>query len=306
MTFSVVIPLYNKALYVEETLASLALQSKKPFELIIVDDNSTDDSLRVVKDYIQRNQKQFEKTRIEIIELTANYGVGYARNIGFSKATGDLVSFLDADDIYEKDLLKTASLLMQQHSIDFLVVGIQLFPSNVIYPDVKKIAKELFALTNEAYYIKQPLKTVTSHNFYMGVGSNVIFKRENGLSEKYIEQRIFYEGIDYWYRIVKKMVQQGTPKIGLLMGEYLKVREVAGSASRKKYEKWNEIDFPPVLSRFKNSNDYYDKRLMGVVGSRWIEHAMCNLNSVGQKLKFMVHYIRVFLKQGYYFFLHKF
>ena len=306
MKFSVVIPLHNKELYIEETLASLASQTQKPFELIIVDDYSTDRSLEVARNYLARNQILFKDTRIEIIELKANYGVGYARNVGFSKTTGDLVSFLDADDLYEKDLLKTASSLMKQYNIDFLVVGIQLFPSNEICPEIEKLETEITPITEEVYYLNQPLKTVTSHNFYMGVGSNVILKRPYGESVKYIEQRIIYQGIDYWYRVLKKMLSEGTPKIGLLMGAYLKVREVPGSASRKTYKHWNEIDFPPVLSRFKHSSDYYDKRLMGVVGSRWIQHALSSLNSFSQKLKFIINYRMVFLKQGYYFFLHKF
>ncbi|CAM1345032.1 glycosyltransferase family 2 protein [Tenacibaculum amylolyticum] len=306
MKFSIVIPLYNKALYVRETLESLANQTKLPYEVIIVDDKSTDDSLNEVLEYLDNIPKRFEKVRVEIIRLEENRGVGYARNVGFKKTTGDIVSFLDADDIYEENLLEVTEEIMLHNNIDFLILGIQLFPTYEVYPKLHKIQKELIRHTPELYTFQHPLKTITSHNFYMGVGSNVIIKRTLGSSVKYIEENIFYEGIDYWYRVLRNMLANKNANIGLLMGNYLKVREVQGSASRKKYPKWDDIDIPPVLTRFKNSKDYFDRRLKGVVSLRWIKHALANLSNRSEKVKFIINYKRIFLNQLHYYFLHKF
>lgn len=306
MKFSIVIPLYNKALYVRETLQSLANQTKLPHEIIIVDDKSTDDSLKNVMLYLNNAPKQFKKVRVEIIRLDENRGVGYARNVGFEKTTGDIVSFLDADDMYEENLLQVTEELMLHNNIDFLILGIQLFPTYEVYPKLQKIEKELVQQTPQLYTFKHPLKTITSFNFYMGVGSNVIIKRDLGSTVQYIEENIFYEGIDYWYRVLRNMLANKNANIGLLMGNYLKVREVPGSASRKKYQKWNDIDVPPVLTRFKNSKDYFDRRLKGVVSLRWIKHALANLSSRSEKVKFIINYKRIFLNQFHYYFLHKF
>lgn len=305
MNFSIVIPLYNKALYVKETLQSLVDQKKLPYELIIVDDKSTDESLNEVMDFLANTPPRFNQVRVEIIELEENRGVGYARNIGFLKTTGDAVGFLDADDVYAPELIYTTDMLMSCHEIDFLVFGIRLFPSNTIYPDVNKLENQLTHITSQAYRMKDPLKTITSPHFYMGVGSNVIAKREWMVSIKYVE-RVFYQGIDYWYRVLKVVLDNRSNRIGLLMGEFLNVREVQGSASRKKYNSWDEIDFPPVLSRYQKSQDLYDKLLMGVVGRRWLEHAIKNLNSIKEKIIFLYKYRKVCWKQCYYYILYKF
>ncbi|WP_442266313.1 glycosyltransferase family 2 protein [Tenacibaculum sp. ZS6-P6] len=306
MKFSVVIPLYNKATYVRDTLQSLINQTKLPYEIIIVDDKSTDDSLKEVMTFLKKNFNRLINIKVEVIRLEENRGVGYARNIGFKQTTGDVISFLDADDVYDKNLLKVTERTMQEHSIDFLILGIQLFPSYQIYPKISKIERELEQLNQELYTFKKPLKTITSHNFYMGLGSNVIIKRKLGEKVKYIEENIFYQGIDYWYRVMRTMLNHGNTNIGLLMGNYLKVRIVQGSASRKKYKTWIDIDIPPVLTRFKDSKDYFDRRLKGVVSSRWIKHALSNLESRSEKFKFILHYKRLFLNQCHYFFLHKF
>ena len=305
MKFSIVIPLYNKALFIKETLQSLVDQTKQPYELIIVDDKSTDGSLQQVRDFLEDTAPHFNDVRVEIIELEENNGIGYARNTGFSKTTGDIVSFLDADDIYATDLIYTADILMSSHKIDFLVLGILSFPSNRGYPDLNKLNRQLIPITSQAYRIKYPLQTITSLEFYMGVGSNVMVKRKWMLNERFIEEKLFYEGIDYWYRILKEVLKNNN-NIGLLMGNFLKVREVSGSESRKKYKRWDEIDFPPLLSRYQTSKDIYDQLMMGVVCKRWLLHAIKNLNSIKQKFIFIFKYRVICLKQLYYFILRKF
>src|ERR1700690_1106881 len=95
---SVIMPLYNKELYVERAIRSVLAQSFEDFELIVVNDGSTDngpEKVRAVKD-----------VRIRIIEQS-NAGVSAARNRGIGQAQADLIAFLDADDEWEKDYLET-------------------------------------------------------------------------------------------------------------------------------------------------------------------------------------------------------
>ena len=90
--FSIVIPLYNKAEYVPKTLASVLNQTYSDFELIIVDDGSTDDSLEVINSFVDN--------RIKIVKQK-NGGVSAARNRGIIEAKYELIALLDADDWWD-------------------------------------------------------------------------------------------------------------------------------------------------------------------------------------------------------------
>lgn len=303
MDFSIVIPLYNKAKYINDTLASIVSQEKLPKELIIVDDCSTDGSLEKVKDFLDKIPKRFLSVHIEIIELKENHGPGYARNLGFTKTTGDIISFLDADDIYVPELLYNANEMIQNRGIDFLVVGIQLFPSKKEYPNLFNFYHDLTSVTRDGYRLDKPLKTITSKDFVMGTGSNVFAKRKWMESISYVENSMFNEANDFWYRILKNVLTNKPSSIGLLMGNQIKVREVSGSLSRKKYQGWSEIEVPPIYRRYKKSNYKYDKLLMGVICSRWIRHSFKHLNSRKQKVIFAYKHRSIFLKQLSYYFL---
>lgn len=97
--FTVVIPTFNKQEYLGACLTSVLNQSFQNFELIIVDDGSTDGSRAVME--------QFCDPRIQIISTT-NQGVSAARNTGVASASASLIAFLDADDLWEPDFLNEA------------------------------------------------------------------------------------------------------------------------------------------------------------------------------------------------------
>lgn len=86
---SIIMPVYNKEKYVEKAVESVLNQTYKNFELIIINDGSTDNSTEKCKKYID--------DRIVIID-TPNYGVSHARNVGIAVAKGDYITFLDGDD----------------------------------------------------------------------------------------------------------------------------------------------------------------------------------------------------------------
>lgn len=89
--FSVVIPLYNKGVHIVPTLMSVLAQSFRYFEVIVVDDGSTDDSLEKVQSVVDE--------RIKVIHQN-NQGVSVARNTGIQEAKGEYIAFLDADDFW--------------------------------------------------------------------------------------------------------------------------------------------------------------------------------------------------------------
>ena len=105
--FSVVIPLYNKEAYVAKTLNSVLNQTYQNFEVVIVNDCSTDNSLDVVK--------AVHDHRIKIIEHSENKGVSAARNTGINAATHSYIAFLDADDQWDFTYLETIRKLVKEY-----------------------------------------------------------------------------------------------------------------------------------------------------------------------------------------------
>ena len=108
---SVVIPLYNKGFIISETLNSVLAQTFTDFEVIIVNDGSTDNGFEIVS--------QFSDNRIQLFQQE-NKGAAAARNLGIEKATGELIAFLDADDYWYPNHLEELHKLY----IDFPNCGI--------------------------------------------------------------------------------------------------------------------------------------------------------------------------------------
>lgn len=105
MKFSVIIPLYNKALYVVKAIQSVLSQTIIDYELIVVDDGSSDDSVEMATQAI----KGYDNCRLIRQE---NAGVSMARNNGVAASNGDNLCFLDADDWWEPTFLEEMSKLM--------------------------------------------------------------------------------------------------------------------------------------------------------------------------------------------------
>ena len=104
---SVIIPTYNTALLIGRTLRSVLDQSCQDFEILIVDDCSTDDTLDAVR--------RIDDPRIRIFRQEENRGPAAARNRGLSEAKGEYCAFLDGDDYWEPDFLKETSAFLDGH-----------------------------------------------------------------------------------------------------------------------------------------------------------------------------------------------
>ena len=95
---SIVIPAYNAEKFIEETIRSVIAQNYTHWELIIVDDGSTDNQNKLIEKLMLEDERIF-------LFGQKNKGVSAARNYGYSKAKGDLLAFLDADDVWLADNL---------------------------------------------------------------------------------------------------------------------------------------------------------------------------------------------------------
>lgn len=105
---SVIVPVYNCRKYLKHTVASVENQTYQNWELLIVDDASTDGSSEEVDRLAARNPK------IKVWHLPENKGVSYCRNFAMRQAEGRYLAFLDADDLWSKDKLSHQLLAMEQ------------------------------------------------------------------------------------------------------------------------------------------------------------------------------------------------
>jgi glycosyltransferase involved in cell wall biosynthesis len=106
LEFSVIIPLYNKAAYVRNTIESVLTQTLADFEIIVIDDGSTDNGADIIN--------SINDSRIRLVRQK-NAGVSAARNHGIQQANAEWVAFLDADDWYHPQYLETLHQLICQH-----------------------------------------------------------------------------------------------------------------------------------------------------------------------------------------------
>jgi glycosyltransferase involved in cell wall biosynthesis len=110
---SVIIPNFNNAEYIKESIDSVLFQTYKDFELIVVDDGSTDNSMEILEEY---------KSKIRILRQS-NSGVASARNLGILESKGSLIAFLDSDDIWTSDKLEKQIMKMETLSLDLVYSG---------------------------------------------------------------------------------------------------------------------------------------------------------------------------------------
>ena len=109
---SVVIPLYNKQESIVATLQSVLAQTYTDYEVVIVDDGSTDNSAQVVEEFISAYPQPLPKGKGVRLVRKANGGVSSARNAGILAAKGEYIAFLDGDDLWHPEYLETLHRLI--------------------------------------------------------------------------------------------------------------------------------------------------------------------------------------------------
>lgn len=116
--FSVIIPVYNAASTLDLAVESVLRQSFADLQLILVDDGSTDKSLRMLKKYAKRDP------RVSVCPMGKNRGLSAARNEGLRHATGRYIHFMDADDALEETFYQSAFNALSEFECDAVVFGV--------------------------------------------------------------------------------------------------------------------------------------------------------------------------------------
>lgn len=182
---SVVIPLYNKQGSIGSTLDSVLTQSFRDFEIIVVDDGSSDKSVEIVR--------QYGDPRIKLVEKM-NGGVSSARNEGIKSASSEYIAFLDGDDLWEPEFLEEISRLIE----DFPDAGIWGTSYFFLENGIKRTADKPLP---EGYYgIVDNAEWDKAHIYC----SSAVCCRKSALEQiGLFDERIAYgEDLDVWWRIM--------------------------------------------------------------------------------------------------------
>ena len=231
---SVVIPLYNKASLIEETIQSVLKQTFTDFELIIINDGSTDDSAAVVD--------RIQDPRIHLINIK-NSGVSVARNTGIETATRPWIALLDGDDWWAPTFLEE------------MVDAIKAFPQNVLFASGRCL---VFTLEEERYaHAMLPRDGETAVINYFRVisehlplinSSNVVIKKSHFESAGFFRPgQKQHEDHDLWMRLA---IKQGVVFVNKNLSFYRK--NETGSASQNSYKAPDFKTFLETMISVKN------------------------------------------------------
>lgn len=132
---SIILPSYNSFRYLPITIESIINQTYKNWELLIVDDGSTDSSFKILNFYKKHIQ-------IKVYTLRKNFGVAYCRNFAKKKAKGKYIAFIDSDDIWDHNKLKEQINFMEKNKYHFTATNFTPFQKNIL--PIVKLKKKIF------------------------------------------------------------------------------------------------------------------------------------------------------------------
>lgn len=191
MEFSIIIPCYNVENYIENTVNSVLNQTFKDFEILLINDGSTDNTLKILE--------KFDDERIKILNQE-NKGVSAARNLGIKNAKGKYFLFLDGDDEIDENLLLEANNIFKEKDAQMFYYGYSecsFEKKNVL----KKYSYE--KLDNKIFTSDKILEKFLNFNINQHV-SSVILKRELTENTLFNQNLITGEDLDFQIRILLK------------------------------------------------------------------------------------------------------
>ena len=230
---SVVIPAYNAARFIRQTLDSAAAQTFRDFEIIVVDDGSQDETAQIAQAF---------DDSIRLIQKP-NGGVSSARNVGMQAARGEYVAFLDADDLWEKSKLEQqVALLDENPSVGLCYAATERVDETGAV--VTRIAANAFDDYTTALLL---YSCIVSGSCSSAMMRRELFERAGGFDANFKN----YEDWEYWLRL--SLITDFAP-----LPEFLvKYRVTTGSASGN--PRRVEMDMQKILDKFFAAPDLPEK-----------------------------------------------
>ena len=271
MKFSIVVPVYNVEKYINKALDSILNQTYNNFEVIIVNDGSTDNSQKIIDKYTKLD-KRFKSYK----KVTG--GLSSTRNFGIKYTTGDYLLFIDSDDYIEKDYLEQANKVIKKNKVDILKTNM------VIVNEEYKIVRKEKLLNKTGYVNFNDLTKLEFLDTACGYIYNLDFYKKNkftfaeglyhedfGLILEIIikSKNIYYlDYYSYYYLIRENSIMTAKDKIKKraydVIKHYNKLKNIIYSADITRKEKdaymyYIENTAISKIYNFKNNKDEYNK-----------------------------------------------
>lgn len=192
--FSIIVPVYNGQEFLSECIDSILLQTWSDFELIIVNDGSSDNSWSIIESYSKKDKRVQGYTIL-------NGGVSNARNYGIKQAVGKYITFVDCDDLIEKTALEAFQKKIRDYEYDVI------FGSQVIFEESRNHIVQSYSLKKEVFSQDSSRDSILKMCFFREIHNAVwgnAYKREI-IINKCIEFNCDYsmnEDGDWLYRMI--------------------------------------------------------------------------------------------------------
>lgn len=247
MQVSVLIPSYNVAETVERAIDSVLTQSFAPFEVLVIDDASSD----ATRDLVRRISAA--DSRVRLIEMATNGGPSRARNAGLVAARGDVVALLDADDAWRPDRLEKLCTVMADKQADFVADNLVLYDSG-LHQEVRlahQAPAPLQQLDAQSYF---------QHNIFTGGFTFALLKpimrraflRDHGI--RYMESLRYGEDLVF----MGEQLLSGARAYLTQDGYYLYTTRVGELSGQRSPHSRSQPDFISVIAELKRLMDRAD------------------------------------------------
>ena len=182
---SIVVPVYNASKCIADTIMSVSKQTYTDFELLLVDDGSTDDSCKIIEGFVS--------DRIKLLKNTEKKGAAGARNTGIMASTGRYLAFIDADDLWISDKLSRQLKFMDEKDAAFSFTGYEFADEN------GRGLGKIVRVPPKLDYV-QALKNTTIFT------STVIFDTEKLRKEDILMPYVKSEDTATWWKVLRSGV----------------------------------------------------------------------------------------------------
>lgn len=256
---SVIMPVFNAVKYLTTAVESILNQTYQDFELILIDDGSSDGSSQICEKY-------YEKDKRVVLIKKKNSGICGARNTGLNVCRGEIIAFCDHDDVYVKDYLEKAVYIMKKTNADIVRVS---YEEQVIMSDkIKNVKKRTFL--DEVYGLEGVLKNYLFFQLNISTVWNCLYKK-NTVSNVIFDTSMRFGGEDICFNI--NILNQSIKIASISDILYVHYKRYGQSASSKfnenRLDSFNHcmkiereffskyIDWTPEVKMITNSQAFY-------------------------------------------------
>lgn len=283
---SIIIPVYNSEKYLRSCIESIIFQSYQDLEIILIDNNSTDDSLKICLEYVTKDK------RIKLLSEEKK-GAAAARNCGVRAATGDYITFVDSDDYMRNDACEILVDIMEENACDMVCFSFNIVDEsgcklNWYEPNLKRYTKRKCCYTG----IEVAKIFLTSRDIE-GFGWNKAFKRSFIEENKivYDESKMAYEDMAVFFEALLK-----ANKILLCQEKLYYYRQVRSSLTHKNYES-KSLEYNDSVGRIRilAKENGLIKQAYIFIASRYVWNSYARLDSDrGKKRIIFLDFLKLF------------